>query len=88
MLSPHMSVSKSVFVTLFFSVYRQNMIYYPPRAILEGGCRFDRWFFRAGLAKLLSLQMMYIFLNDKIRKILHYLSSASDPPAINDWKRG
>ena len=45
-------------------------------------------FFRARLAILLSLQMMYIFLNDRIRKILHYLSSASDPPAINDWKRG
>ena len=45
-------------------------------------------FFRARLAILLSLQMIYIFLSDKIRKILRYLSSVSDPPAINDWKRG
>ena len=45
-------------------------------------------FFRARLAILLCLQMIYIFLIDKIRKILRYLSSVSDPPAINDWKRG
>ena len=30
----------------------------------------------------------FVFINDGIRKILHHLSSASDPPAINDWKRG
>ena len=81
-------MSKSNFVASFLSVYRQNMINYPPRAVLDGGCRFDLGFFWARSAILLSLQMIYIFLSEKIRKILRYLSSALDPPAINDWKRG
>ena len=36
--------------TIFLSVYRQNMINYPPRAVLEGGCRLDRWFLQAKFA--------------------------------------
>ena len=53
------------------------MIYYPPKAVLESGCRF--------------LRENYIFWNIwrnkyEPRNILHYLALSFVPPPIKGWK--
>ena len=62
-------MSKFNFVTSFLSVYRQNMINYPPRAVLEGGCRFDLCFFWDNIGNILKFgDDVYYFLMKKSGK--------------------
>ena len=89
MLSSHMKCVKVHFCRIISFCVQAEHDQLPTKGCSGRWLQVWPWvFFRARLAILLCLQMIYIFLIDKIRKILRYLSSVSDPPAINDWKRG